>query len=137
MKRFILTLTFLLLAVSALAQQPNEYRLNIVGASSSTYTFASSTVTCNLSADPGSPGVINPRYLVWDDPVNSGRACSHDTGANTGPLFALPIGDYTATLVAVVSTPTNTLQSPPSNPVNFSRLVQPAARTGFRVRGAS
>lgn len=135
MKKLLLALA-LLIPINAFAQNPTNYELNITGASSSTYGFLASTVTCNLTVEPGSAGSINPRYLVWDDPSNAGRLCVHDTGANTGPLFALPIGDYTANLVAVISTATNSVRSAPSNNASFSRLTQPAVRTGFRVRGA-
>lgn len=137
MKLFLVTCA-LLISVNAYAQTPTptNYELNITGASSSTYGFLATAVTCNVATDPGGVGNVNPRYLIWDDPTNAGRLCVHDTGANTGALFALPIGDYTANLVAVVSTGTNSVRSAPSNTASFSRLVQPAARTGFRVRGA-
>lgn len=132
MKRLILTIIFATLAVPGYSQTLS-YELNISGAASSVYPFTS--VQCNQSTLPGSSGTINPRYLVWDDPSNSNRYCVHDTGAGTGPLFALPIGDYSANLVAINSTPTAVLRSEPSNTATFSRLTPPAVRTGFRVRG--
>jgi len=127
----------LVMPVSAFAQVPTHYDLNITGASSSTYRFAAATTQCNLTGEPGAAGTINPRYLVWDDTLTgNGRLCMHDTGNNTGPLFALPIGAYTAVLNAVVIAGTDVLISPPSNAVSFSRLTMPAVRTGFRVRVA-
>lgn len=137
MRYWILTCALLFSPNLAFGQTPTptNYELNITGAASSTYGFLASAVNCNVTVEPGSVGNINPRYLVWDDPVNAGRICVHDTGANTGPLFALPIGDYSANLVAVVSTASNSVRSNPSNSVSFSRLTPPAVRTGFRVRG--
>jgi hypothetical protein len=115
---------------------PTHYDLQITGASSSTYRFAVGTTVCNLTAEPGTTGTINPRYLVWDDNLVAGRLCMHDTGNNVGPLFALPIGAYTGVLFAVVVAGTDVLRSNPSNAASFSRLAMPAARTGFRVRVA-
>jgi hypothetical protein len=138
MKKILFLCSFLLFASSVFAQTPpapTSYELRITGASSSTYSFAAATVNCTLTTDPGGAGTVNPRYLVWDGPTQ-GTVCSHDTGNNTGPLFALPIGDYSASLVAVATSGSVVALSPPSNSVSFSRLVPPAARTGFRVRGA-
>lgn len=138
-KTLFATLALLLLGSVAYAQTPppaTSYDLQITGAASSTYSFAANTVSCN-QAEPGTAGTVNPRFLVWTDELNAGRVCFHDTGANTGPLFALPIGDYSAVLYAVNTTGSVVARSDPSNSVSFSRLVKPAARTGFHVRGAS
>lgn len=137
MRKLILAFA-LLVPVSVYAQTPppaTSYELAITGASSSTYSFNANTVTCN-SPEPGTSGTVNPRFLVWTDELNAGRVCFHDTGANTGPLFALPIGDYSVVLTAINTTGTVVARSNPSNTATFTRLVQPAARTGFHVRGA-
>lgn len=138
MKKFLLCIA-LALSTSVYAQppQPTHYDLQITGSSSSTYRFTVGTTTCNLAADPGTGTTVNPRLLVWDDINVAGRFCMHDTGNNTGPLFALPIGAYTGVLYAVVVAGTDQLRSNPSNPASFSRLAQPAARTGFHVSSAS
>jgi hypothetical protein len=118
---------------------PTNYELNIYlrGATSrmTFFAFQHSGVTCNLTTTPGIPGSLNPRYLIWDDENNVNRFCVYDTGNGTGPLFALPVADYEAGLVAFVTTPTATVASPESAHANFSRLAQPAVRTGFRVTG--
>lgn len=117
--------------------QTVSYELNINGAASSVYPFAASVVTCNVTTLPGTGGTLNPRFIAWDDPDNTGRYCFHDTGNNSGVLFALPIGAYTSNLVKVHTLGSDVLRSAPSNTVNFSRLVPPVAVTGLRVRGAS
>lgn len=137
MKKILFTCAFLFISSLAQAQDPTtNYELTMVGATTTTYGFTRAQAQCNQTVEPGAPGTINPRYLVWDDVINAGRICVHDTGNGTGPLFALPIGDYSANLVAIAATGTNSLRSGPSNTVSFTRLAQPAARTGFRVRGA-
>lgn len=129
-----------LLFVPTLAEaqvDATHYNLVINGAASSRYNFPAASLTCNLATLPGTDTALNPRYVVWNDPLVAGRYCSHDTGANTGPLFALPIGDYTAFIEPEVRTPSGaSVLGPPSNIASFSRLVPPAARTGLRVRGA-
>lgn len=135
MRTFLFTVVFSVFVSIANAQViPTHYDYDIVGTASSTYTFPASSVTCGPTA-PGQPTTVNPRYLVWDSDVAT-QVCVHDTGNNTGPLFALPIGDYSVTLYAVAQTATNRVRSLPSNVVPFSRLVPPAARTGLRVRSA-
>ena len=137
MKKLIL-LALLLVPVSAFAQTPpapTSYRAVIAGAASSNYDFPVAAVQCGATALPGTPTTVNPRLLVWDHTV-ANQFCVHDTGNATGPLFALPIGDYTITLFAIASTGSASISSEPSNTVPFSRLVPPAARTGLRVRGA-
>ncbi len=137
MRYWILTCALLLTPTFAYAQDPaTNFELTMVGATTTTYGFLRSQTQCNQAAEPGVGGTINPRYLVWNDPDNAGRICFHDTGNGTGPLFALPIGDYTGNLVAIASTGTSSLRSGPSNTVSFSRLTPPAVRTGFHVRGA-
>lgn len=139
MRRFLLAI--LIFGGSVASAQtpppPTSYDLVMTGATQTTYSFPAAQAICNVTTDPGVPGTLNPRYLVWNDAVNAGRICVHDTGNGTGPLFALPIGDYTGILYAVASTGTQSVRSDPSNTVGFSRLVPSAARTGFRVRGAS
>jgi hypothetical protein len=137
MRNIITAISILLLSsVTAYAQDVpvTGYDLDIRGTSSSTYSFLPSTVRCAIVDIPGNPGTVNPRYLVWDDTATT--VCVHDTGANTGALFALPIGSYTAQLYATNGTGTDKIRSNPSNQVNFSRLAMPAARTGLRVRVA-
>jgi hypothetical protein len=136
MKKILLVLLLLPVITSAQVVIPTDYEFRITGVSSSTYTFPHANVVCNVQALPGAETTLNPRYIVWNDESNPGRYCVNDTGQNTGPLFGLPIGDFQASLVAVVATPTARLESQPSNTVSFSRLAQPAARTGLRVRGA-
>lgn len=136
MKYWILACALLFTPVTLNAQDvANKYELTMVGATTTTYGFLSTQVQCNQTTEPGTGTNINPRWLVWNDPVNTGRICYHDTGNSTGVLFALPIGDYTASLVAINASATAELRSDPSNSASFSRLVKPAARTGFRVRG--
>lgn len=138
--RYWILICALLISSSAYAQTPppaTSYELQITGTSSSTYSFAASTVICNSPTEPGTAGIVNPRFVVWDDPNAANRFCYHDTGASTGPLFALPFGDYSALLVAIATTTGGTqARSLPSNNFPFSRLVPPVTRTGVHVRGA-
>lgn len=133
--RLLISTCALLIPLTAHAQ--TGYALDITGTASSTYSFAATSVQCNVQNLPGVEATINPRYLAWDDPSAPNRFCIHDTGNNTGPLFALPIGQYAISLRATNTVGSDTVSSPPSNTVNFSRLVTPAARTGLRVRGVS
>ena len=55
--------------------------------------------------------------------ARAGRVCIHDTGASSGPLFALPIGSYSATLQAG----NEAAYSAPSNAASFSKLAPPSA----------
>lgn len=102
------------------AQTADRWRLEITGTQSSTYDFV--TVTCN-QAPPAVGSTTNPRYIIWDDPANAGQVCLHDTGDGSGPLFALPIGAYSATLRAG----NEAGYSAPSNAAGFSRLAPPSA----------
>lgn len=126
MKYVLMTVTMMTLAGPALAQTADRWRLEITGAASSAYDFT--TASCN-QAPPAIGSTVNPNLIIWDDPSNAGRVCLHDTGVGTGPLFALPIGAYTATLRAGNAAG----YSNPSNSASFTRLAPPtAAPTGLR-----
>lgn len=132
LRPWLLMISCVLLPGLASAQSADRWRLEITGAASSTYDFT--TVTCNQAAPAGTE-TVNPSLVVWDDPANAGRVCVHDTGTGSGPLFALPIGAYSATLRAGNAAG----YSVPSSPAPFSRLAPPsAAPANVRlVRGGS
>lgn len=120
MRHAIWVLMLVLASASvASAQTADRWRLSITGAASSTYDFT--TVQCD-QAPPPAGSTVNPQFIIWDDPANAGRVCIHDTTAG-GPLLALPIGAYTATLAAG----NEAGYSPESNTAPFTRLAPPSA----------
>lgn len=132
MKTALAALAIMTLSGVASAQQIDSYVLRsyAVGAPTptSTFTFLSSAVTCNLPQPSGTLSNVNPTRVIWNDPNITGRACIW-TDPGSGPLFALPIGNYEATLTATNSVGT----SAETARVPFSKQSVPAVVTGLRL----
>ena len=92
------------------------------GSPISNYQVLFSLFTCNADPTPLPSGVIvNPRVVSMDDPGAVGRSCWWDmtTAGTTGPLLALPNGNYILRGTAVVyvdGVPFGSEMSEPSNP---------------------
>lgn len=103
-----------------------------------TYTIPAAEVQSGQPKVPTPPGTVsNPRYVRWDDPNNPTLDMVWDSGASSGPLFALPFSTtlvYDATIAAVNAVATGP-ESPRSNPFNRPGSP-PAALTGLRVTGS-
>lgn len=126
---------------SAQAITSYQFRVFAQGASAPTVTHAipASEVQCGQTKQaPPSGTVPNPRYLSWDDPANAALDCRWDSGATSGPLFALPFSSsivYEGRLSAINAAGTGP-ESAASNPFSRPGLV-PAVLTGVRVSGGS
>jgi hypothetical protein len=93
----------LLAPAPAAAQAIEAYRVNYYFAGGvqpfQVWPFTAASVRCDQTPE-GVPGLRNPIGIEWTDPDRPGRACQYDEIAG-GPLFAMPIGNYELTLVAI------------------------------------
>jgi hypothetical protein len=115
-----------------LAQAPiDSYQVRYYAAGASApqqvYTIPANAVVCN-QAPSSSTLTANPTRIEWDDPQASGRVCRYDEVPG-GPLFALPVGNYEGTLVALNANGA----SPESNRAPFVVGVVAGAPTHFKI----
>ena len=136
--RLIILLLTLLLIISRTAraqttpETPVSYTLDFfaqgvnpaTGSPVLTNSYPLSAVSCNQPATPTPTGtIVNPTAAAFADPVNAGKDCIINLNQAT-TIFAIPIGNYFATLKAVGATLTSS-RSNNSNP--FAHQVVPAA----------
>ena len=137
--------TLLVLSSTAQAQTmpiPTAYVLSMyfeatpTGTPISTFEFSKSATQCDLAPAVVPAGVIpNPRYLMFTDPERPTRECRFDTGAASGPLFAMPFGGrYVARLTGKVVVGGIDFLSEPSEISNpFVRGAAPAKPGAVRT----
>lgn len=99
-------------------------------------TAAFSLVACNV-AKPTLPApgtvVVQPKTIIWDDPVNVGKACTLDRSAFFG---GLPVGTYRA---AVTLTNDVNLTSPrgvAADPFVGGAVTVPPTPANVRLSGS-
>lgn len=135
MRLCTLVVGVLLLATVAEAQTL-DYNLRVYTTATppvlvSTTPIPNAQVLCNQPS-PTSTVTKNPDKVVFDDPLNAGRACIY-TDPGSGPLLGptLKLGNYEGTLSAFVPATSPLVESPESNRAPFSKT--PAAPGNVRL----
>lgn len=97
-------------------------------------TFAAGAFTCGqppVAAPTGT--VVNPGQIHWDDPSASGKTCGL-TFNQTVTIFAIPIGNYVATVIGIGPTQGAGGRSAASNPFSHAIvLASPSVPTNVIV----
>lgn len=94
-------------------------------------TLPVSAVTCGVTPKIAGTALntVNPTTALWDDPAAPTTADCRVSFAASASLFALPLGAYESTVVAV-SAGGNSIAS---NRAPFLLAPLPPARTGLRL----
>lgn len=137
MKQLILAIVFLSLASIASAQTGALVSATLTTAGTATQSSVIALpagATCGQPPFPGLPGTpTNPTRVIWTDPAAPTLICVAD---RTAFIAALPVGNYTATMIFTDDLGRTSPASAVSNP--FLRAAPlpppPSAPMGVQVR---
>lgn len=130
MRSVLIALALLVCSASSVFAQSYELKVYQKGASVPLSAVTLSGVVCD---QPKATGVnVNPTTVSWDDPANPS---TKDCKVTDASKFALPTGDYEATLTVTMNDPSKPVYgtSPDSARAPFFVRPAPAAPTGVRL----